>query len=220
MKNKNIVLQKINNLKNMPALIAEALKEQILRGEIEGGAQLKQEELAKQFNVSLIPIREAIIQLESQGLVQCIRNKGAIVTELSIKEMEQIFDLRNILEVGAIRQAIPNMKEEHFIKAEYLMGQMECETDPYRWSRLNWLFHEVLYIPTNNNKLIGVIEDLFVSIQRYTVLLFGITQDRRKAHEEHIKIIEACKNKDISNGVLFIENHINTYKNILKEHIN
>lgn len=219
MDNANVTLKKIKNFKNMPGLIAEALKEDILRGKIQGGVQLKQEEIAKRFDVSFIPIREAIIQLEAQGLVQCIRNKGAIVTELSITEMEQVFKLRSILESGAIRQAIPNMEDEHFNKAEYLIKQMENEKDPYRWSRLNWLFHEVLYTPTQNDKLMGVIENLFVSIQRYTVLLLTVSDNGQRAYNDHLSIIEACKSGNINNAALFVDNHIDTYRNILRSYI-
>lgn len=102
MNTKIFTLGKIQNYKNVPDLITEALKDAILQGEYKGGTQLKQDEIAKQFDVSLIPVREALIQLEAKGLVNCIRNKGTVVTHLNLKEMHESFELRSVLEVGSI----------------------------------------------------------------------------------------------------------------------
>lgn len=214
-----ITLKKITNFQNMPILISEALKEQIICGQISGGTQLKQEEIAKQFNVSLIPVREAIIQLESQGLVKCVRNKGAIVTELSIEEMNESFKLRIILETGALKQAIPNLLDEHIDMLEYLCTKMENERDPVKWSRLNWLFHESLYIPTENQKLMHVIEKLFVTIQRYTMLQLILTNDTKKANIDHRSIINMCKDKSIPKAIKLIEKHIESEQKELNRYM-
>ncbi len=192
----------------MPITISETLKEQIICGQISGGTQLKQEKIAQQFNVSLIPVREAIIQLEVQGLVKCVRNKGAVVTDLSLDEMNESFQLRIILETGAIKQAIPNLLDEHINRFESICTQMENENNPVEWSRLNCLFHESLYLPTKNEKIINAIEKLFVTIQRYTMLQLTLTEDTKKANIDHRILIEACKDKDISKAKKIIENHI------------
>lgn len=192
----------------MPIILSETLKEQIICGEISGGTQLKQEEIAKRFNVSLIPVREAIIQLEAQGLVKCVRNKGAVVTNLSLEEMNESFKLRVILETGAIKQAIPNLLDEHINMFEFICTKMEHERDPVRWSRLNWLFHESLYIPTKNQRLMDVLEKLFVTIQRYTMLQLILTHDTKTANEDHRSLIAACKDKNINKAMKIIEKHI------------
>lgn len=209
------LLQKITNVRNMPIMISEALKKQIICGEISGGTQLKQEEIAKIFNVSLVPVREAIIQLEAQGLVKCIRNKGAIVTELSQDDMNESFILRAILETGAIKQSILNLSEEHINRFEWICTKMENEKDPVHWSRLNWLFHESLYIPTGNEKLMDVIEKLFINIQRYTMLQLTLVNDTTKSNNDHRNILEACKDKNTSKAARLIEKHIESERKIL-----
>ncbi len=201
-------LQKITHFRNMPISISEALKKQIISGEITGGTQLKQEEIANRFNVSLIPVREAIIQLEAQGLVKCVRNKGAVVTNLSLEAMNDAFKLRVILETGAIKQSIPNMKDDHITKLEILCKKMESENDPVKWSRLNWLFHESLYMSAANKRLMNVIEDLFVTIQRYTMLQLTLTHGTQRADDDHRRLLEACKNKDITKAMGLVEKHI------------
>ncbi len=201
-------LQKITHFRNMPITISEALKEQIICGQIVGGTQLKQEEIANRFNVSLIPVREAIIQLEAQGLVKCVRNKGAVVTHLCLEEMNDSFKLRTILETGAIKQAIPNMTKQDIKLLESLAKEMEKETDPVTWSRLNWLFHESLYVPTDNKMLMGVVEKLFVTVQRYSMLQFTLSNTTQKANCDHRSLIEACRDKDVAKAKRLIEKHI------------
>lgn len=192
----------------MPVSISEALKKQIICGKITGGTQLKQEEIANKFNVSLIPVREAIIQLEAQGLVKCVRNKGAIVTNLSLEDMNDSFKLRIILETGAIKQAIPNMEKSDLTKLEMLCKKMENEDDPVKWSRLNWLFHESLYMPTENKRLMHVLEKLFVTIQRYTMLQLTLTHKTKEANCDHRSLMEACKVKNITKAMRLVEKHI------------
>lgn len=213
------ILQKITHVTNMPISISEALKKQIICGQIVGGTQLKQEEIASRFNVSLIPVREAIIQLEAQGLVECIRNKGAVVTCLSLEEMNDAFKLRGILETGAIKQAIPNMTSDDIKKLESLASKMEEETDPAKWSRLNWLFHEKLYMSAGNAMLMGVIEKLFVTIQRYSMLELILTGTAKKGNADHRDILAACKNKDLNRAAKLVEKHIESERKELTIHL-
>lgn len=210
-------LKKITTFKNMPMTISEALKKQIIIGKIAGGTQLKQEEIAKRFNVSLVPVREAIIQLQAQGLVSCVRNKGAVVTDLSLEEMNDSFQLRIILETGAIKQAIPKMQEPHILRIQKLCKEMEQEHNPIKWSRLNWLFHESLYTPTQNKKLMHMIEDLFVTIQRYSALRApGNNNPIPKAKCDHRSLIQACKQKDTTKAMDLIEQHIESERQALE----
>ena len=92
-------------------MITHSLREAILSGELSGGFQLKQEELAAKFNVSMSALREALKTLEAEGLVKFFPNRGAIVSELSAEEAQEIFDIRLFLELGALELAIPNLTE-------------------------------------------------------------------------------------------------------------
>ena len=91
-------------------LIAERLRNAIVIGEYQSGQALKQDELAKHFEVSKIPLREALYQLKSEGLVEFINNRGSIVSSLSASEVEEIYTMRMALEEIALERAIPNCR--------------------------------------------------------------------------------------------------------------
>src|SRR5688500_2920250 len=95
-----------------PDLIADSLRDEILRGVIEPGAPLRQEELAERFQVSRIPVRDALLRLESQGLVHVYSNRGAFVISLSADEVREIYDMRILLEGDLIERAVPRMTAE------------------------------------------------------------------------------------------------------------
>ena len=95
--------------RSTPDLIADALREAIVRGIFQEGQSLRQDEIATQFGVSRIPVREALRQLEAEGLVTLHLNRGAMVSALSPAEAQEIFEIRSALEVKAIQLAIPKL---------------------------------------------------------------------------------------------------------------
>src|SRR5215211_7447338 len=95
-----------------PDLIADSLREEILRGSVAPGQPLRQEELADRFGVSRLPVRDALLRLEAQGLVEVFPNRGAFVVSLSAGEIAEIYDLRILLEGDAIERAVPRMSAD------------------------------------------------------------------------------------------------------------
>ncbi|MEG0014147.1 MAG: GntR family transcriptional regulator [Cellulosilyticaceae bacterium] len=180
---------KMQSYKNMPDLIAEALKEAILHGQFRGGVQLKQDEIAKQFDVSLIPVREALIQLEAGKLVTCIRNKGALVTTLSLKEMKMIFELRKILEIGSIARIATNEIDAQIDKMKYLINKMENEEDIFSFSRYDRLFHELICDSACNAQLSDTYRNIFVTVERYLMYIYHLVESRKSDIEEHREIV-------------------------------
>ncbi|NNC77980.1 MAG: GntR family transcriptional regulator, partial [Woeseiaceae bacterium] len=96
------------------SLVYDAVKQRIVNGELSGGAALKQDELAREFGVSKIPVREALRQLERDNLVEFRPRRGAVVTSLSADDLAGILDVRIALECRALELAIPNMVEDDF----------------------------------------------------------------------------------------------------------
>ena len=89
--------------------VANELREMILSGELEEGSKLRQDTLASMLHVSRIPVREALRQLEAEGLVTFFPHRGAIVSDLSPDEIGEVFDARALIESDLLRRAIPNM---------------------------------------------------------------------------------------------------------------
>ena len=88
--------------------VANKLRDQIIRGEIAEGTQLRQDAIATQYQVSKIPVREALRQLEAEGLVTIVPNRGAVVPALSPDDIEELFSIRSLLEPEVLKRSIPS----------------------------------------------------------------------------------------------------------------
>lgn len=182
-------LTKIQHYRNMPDLVAESLKEAILHGEFKGGVQLKQDEIAKHFDVSLIPVREALIQLESKGLVKCIRNKGALVTQLSEEEMQKLFELKSVLEVGSIMLMKEKASKEHLEKMAYVLEKLKNTSDSFDFGRYDRLFYQLLCECGGNSELTHTYDNLFIRIERYLIYMYHLIPDRACRYERRLEIL-------------------------------
>src|SRR6202050_1927606 len=97
---------------SLTSAVADKLREQIIRGEIPEGAQLRQDVIATQYHVSRIPVREALRQLDAEGLITIVPNRGAIVPELSPEDVEELFSIRALLEPEVLKLSIPRLTPE------------------------------------------------------------------------------------------------------------
>ena len=98
--------------RTLSAAIVDQLRQAILDGTYPAGSQLRQDALGDIYGVSRIPVREALFQLEAEGLVRIVPQKGAIVSELSLDEINDVFDLRGIMEPRLLAQSAPHFTEQ------------------------------------------------------------------------------------------------------------
>lgn len=196
--------------KNLPAVIAEELREAILNGELQAGDKLKQEEIAQRFESSLIPAREALRNLESEGLVTFITNKGAFVSELSLEKVRDIFETRIFIELGALELSIPSLTSEDFKQAEAVVTRLDQDVSGKALSEDNQLFHSILYSRCGNAFLLELISNLHRNIERYMrrYLVDHLHNDR--SQETHRKILEAARKQDAKQAKLYLEAHMRT----------
>src|SRR5258708_23106007 len=103
---------------SLTSAVADKLRDQIIRGEIPEGAQLRQDAIASQYQVSRIPVREALRQLDAEGLIAIVPNRGAVVPALSPDDIEELFSIRALLEPEVLKRSIPHLTEEDFLQAE------------------------------------------------------------------------------------------------------
>ena len=174
--------------------VTDKLREEILSGEIAPGEELNTKELAVRYNCSATPIREALSALESEGLVTVNRHKTGRVTKLDIKEIEEIFGIRVLLEGYASNLAFPNINEKILKKLEENIKNQEifyAKKNYTEWFKLNRDFHKEIYKSTRQSILIETINALnnraFHYVKAYTILL-----DRCElAISEHKEIFKA-----------------------------
>lgn len=192
---------------NTAVLIAEALRKAIMRGTLKSEQPLRQDEIAAEFGVSKIPVREALFQLEAEGLVTFYRNRGAMVSALSPTEAHEIYLMRVALEAVALRQAIPRLKTADFIKAESILKTIDHETEPFKWSELNWEFHTTLYQAANLPRLMDMVRTLHVNVARYFVVYQAMAY-RDTSQGEHYAILKACQQQDSETACRYLEQHL------------
>src|SRR5690606_16980957 len=148
-------------------IILKFIRDSIADGTLDEGEPIRQDDVARMFNVSKIPVREALKRLEAEGLVEFQRNKGAIVTAVSEPEIAQIFETRAILESAAIKLSVPHMTPETFTDAEAFCDAFARETDVAQWSALNWQFHSRLYLDAQRPFLVSTIRSVNDRLERY-----------------------------------------------------
>src|SRR5262250_2935783 len=106
---------------SLTSAVADKLRDQIIRGEIAEGTQLRQDAIATQYQVSRIPVREALRQLDAEGLIAIVPNRGAVVPALSPDDIEEIFLIRALFEPEVLKRSIPHLTEEDLAEADAVL---------------------------------------------------------------------------------------------------
>lgn len=201
------------------AIVFKALRKAIIEGSLKDGDPLKQDEIARLFNTSRIPVREALTMLEQQGLVKTQRYKGAFVANLSLEEAGEIFDLRILLEGTLIERAVPKMTEETFQEAQIYISKFSNSDDPMIWGEANRNFHNTLYRASGLTYHLEVIDRSLDRIDRYIRAQVSMSDGVAKADEEHIAILKACKERDAKTASDLTKKHIEGVKASLARYL-
>ncbi|WP_085901282.1 GntR family transcriptional regulator [Kiloniella majae] len=191
--------------------VAEALREEILSGQQKEGAQLRQDAIASRFNVSRIPVREALRQLEAEGLVTFYAHKGAVVSALSREEIRELFDIRRLLEGDLISRAIPRMPPELIQDAENILNRYDVALENGEvslWGELNAEFHHILYIAAERPKTLAIVQNLHNNIDRYLRIQLHSAGARAKARDDHWDLLKFCKAGDVKSAADLLDRHI------------
>lgn len=206
---------------SLPSAVADKLRDQIIRGEIPEGAQLRQDAIATQYQVSRIPVREALRQLDAEGLIAIVPNRGAIVPALSPNDIGELFSIRALLEPEVLKLSIPRLTEEDFSEAkavlEEYVRELRRQEHVSAWGRLNWQFHSILYSRANQPRFMAIIRNVNNSGERYTRLQLYLTHGVKRANEEHHKIFELCRQRHVTGACDLLREHIRHAGDSLKE---
>ena len=206
---------------SLTSAVADKLRDQIIRGEIPEGAQLRQDAIASQYQVSRIPVREALRQLDAEGLIAIVPNRGAVVPALSPDDIEELFSIRALLEPEVLKLSIPRLTEEDFAEAQAILrtyvSELRRDDHVSAWGRLNWQFHSTLYSRANQPRFMAIIRNVNNSGERYTRLQLYLTHGIQRANEEHHQILELCRQRDVAAACKLLRQHIEYAGQSLKE---
>jgi DNA-binding GntR family transcriptional regulator len=197
----------LQKAKNTAELIADALRSAILQGKLTSGQWLKQDEIAAKFSVSKIPIREALVQLQSEGLVQLLPNRGAVVSSLTQAQVEEIYTMRLALEPIALRRAIPCMTPADFLQLDHILDRIDRETDLSKWAELNWEFHAALYAPAQMPLLIQTARDLHHNVVRLLVYLIRDAH-LQESQRQHRELLTLARRGELDAACALLERHL------------
>ncbi|MCA0317800.1 MAG: GntR family transcriptional regulator [Proteobacteria bacterium] len=201
--------------RTLSAAIVDRLRQSILDGTHAAGAQLRQDALADTYGVSRIPVREALFQLEAEGLVRIAPHKGAIVSELSLDEINDVFDLRCLLEPRMLAQSAPRFTPEDFARLDDIQSKFEAaiaRRDVGQWGVLNAEFHMALYERASQPRTRAIVAALLQTSDRYTRVQLSGTSAMGIAEQEHAELIRLCRAGDIDQACRFLARHIESVR--------
>ncbi|MFP4698462.1 MAG: GntR family transcriptional regulator [Eubacteriales bacterium] len=196
------------------------IREDILLGKYKQSEALKETKISSELGVSRTPVREAIRQLELEGLVNIIPNKGAIVTGINDKDIKDIYAIRSLLEGLSTRWSVDNLTEQQVDELEEIIYISQFHAEKGHFEQLYELdnrFHEVLYNASASRTLKHVLTDFHNYVQRVRKVALSTKERALKSIEEHKAILEAIKEKDKDKAEQRTNLHIrNTAKNVIE----
>ncbi len=188
--------------------VAGVLREAIAEGVLAPGTPLRQDELATRFGFSRMPIRDALRLLEAEGLVSIHPTKGAFVASMDAIEIGEIYAVRELLEVEAMRLSLPQLTSARLAGAAAALEAIDAEPNVGRWGALNRAFHLALYGACGNGRLLGLIEAQHNAADRYVRLLLSNLDYRARSQLEHRKLLAACRKGDLERAIAWLTKHL------------
>lgn len=201
--------------KTLAAAVLDRVREDILLGRHEAGEQLRQDALAQAYGVSRIPVREALLQLEAEGFVRIVPHKGAIVSGISPDDLNDVFDLRVLLEPRLFGRAIPLLTAEDFVEIDALHVRFAAaiaERDVVQWGLINADFHARLYAPAPLPRTQSTVAALLQTSDRYTRLQLSTPEAMERAQREHAELIALARKGQVERACKRLALHIETVR--------
>jgi DNA-binding GntR family transcriptional regulator len=184
------------------------IRSSILSGEFEPGMQLKLQNLAGRYSISLIPVREALRLLQAEGLVESVRNKGARVASISLDETIDVYRLRLILETTAIKLAFPRIDDELITALEKVQREMRriFPTDRIQYLALHQKLHFGIYSRCDSKWTMRLLGLVWSHSDRWRKM--ALPHDVNAETEDHGPILSALKARDLRAASKALERHI------------
>ncbi|WP_429499448.1 GntR family transcriptional regulator [Robbsia andropogonis] len=194
--------------------VAEALRARIIRGEIEGGSPLRQDHVAREFNTSHVPVREAFQRLEAMGLVVALPRRGVRVTTLSQDAIKEAVEMRGALEILALKHSVPRLGPVQIAQLEAAQERCFTAQSLVEWDEANCAFHDILVKECRMPRLLAMLKQLQQTNSRY---LFAAGLQRGwqpRSDQDHCLIITALKDKNADRALQLLSRHIGTMERV------
>jgi DNA-binding GntR family transcriptional regulator len=177
---------------------------------LEGGTRLVQTEIAQQLGVSTTPVREALRDLATEGLVHLDAHRGGIVNQLNYEDLLEIHELCRLVEPEAMRRVVSITDDSVLERARQLAEEMQAERDPVRWAELNRRFHGQLLEAIPSARFRGLLQGLRGSVAPYVAMAVRSQwpEHIEAANREHRQILEALEARDADRCAELTRTHV------------
>jgi DNA-binding GntR family transcriptional regulator len=192
--------------------IYESLFNKIIHGELPVNVRLREEELAASHRASRTPVREALRDLEKDGLVEMLTNRDTRVVGLNADDVEEVFEIRKVLEGLALRFAIQNLSIGRLQQLRLEIQKVSESDDYLEYARVDALLHNYIIESCNKRRLLTILTQLFRLIQRLRQLGFKDAEARAQATIDHLALIDALVFRDLHKAENLLQNHIDRSK--------
>lgn len=222
MPDRELLRIQLDNFRPLGDMVYESLRDAIINQILKPGERLMETELADEMGVSRTPVREAIRKLELEGYVVMIPRKGAYVSGLSIKDINEVFEIRGALEALAAGLAANRATAEEIeqMQRELVEEASHWETsDLMKTIEVDTKFHEMIYKAARNNRLWTMIMDLREQVQRFRTTTLAVPGRMKFALDEHRRIVEAIADHDVHGAQQMAHDHIESAEHVLLEFI-
>ncbi|MGI9604857.1 MAG: GntR family transcriptional regulator [Acidimicrobiales bacterium] len=189
--------------------VRETVRGAILNGQLAGGTRLLQSELAAQLEVSTTPVREALRDLASDGLIRIDPHHGGVVSEFDGDDLREVYQIRQRIEPLALELAMPLITDEILDRCEELHDAMSAAPSSAAWVQLNREFHMTIYEASNQHRLVTMVRSLQdASVMAVSARVQGLPQARDAANKEHADLIEALRAGDLEGATAVMLHHL------------
>lgn len=214
---------KMDSYQPLRDVIFETLRKSIVTGEIKPGERLMEVSLAEQMGVSRTPVREAIRRLEAEGLVTMTPRKGTHVSQLSIKDIMDVLEVRTVLDklatdLAAERIQAAQLKSLEGIHKAYINCVQKSNIEGAVKKDVE--FHDIIYAASGNPRLVAVATSLREHVYRFRVLYMKDALIAENVLIEHEQILSALTNAESEKASNLAEKHIRNQMESIIENVN
>ncbi len=185
-----------------------AIRRLLLSGEFASGEPLRQDRLAARLGVSRTPLREALHRLSVEGFVRLDPHRGAVVAEPSPQELLELYEIREAVEVLAVRSAAESCTPADADGFEGDLDAMRYITDARAWGRANGRFHERVYALSGKTQLCDLVGQLVQRAELYVCILASSSDRTRQANHEHEELVVALRDRDPDRAEAITRRHL------------
>ncbi|BEU87964.1 GntR family transcriptional regulator [Selenomonas sp. TAMA-11512] len=202
---------RLDSYQPLREVVADALREAIRKGILEPGERLMEINLAEELGVSRTPVREAIRKLELEGFVVMMPRRGTYVSEISIRDINEVFEIRTSLETLSSGLAAERITAEELETLQRLLveiGRYIDEGDMEKIVETDMRFHDLLYQASRNSRLVGVINNLREQLTRFRTTSMSYPGRLKETLKEHRAMVEAIAQGNVKDAQKAAKTHM------------